>query len=709
MDKYEFNIKAEQMRKMAEQGDYKTAMQIADTIDWRRVRNANLLSYVADIYEHNSEYEEAKDILLLAFERAPVGKRFLYKLAEISVKAGDLQDAQEFYHEFCEMSPDDSRQYLLRYLILKAKGASAEQLIAPLEEYTSEEVDEEWLYTLAKLYSEAGCEDACVRTCDKIMLLFGLGQYVDKAMELKLQYRSLSKEQMDLVENRSKYEEKLRKVSEAFADTDGNLVEAQSPALKAEVDAELAAETQSEGTTDTITTPSTEAVQPSSEENATIYQKTAEANADDQHAYTTDAASMAAIAAPESAAVSTAVSDPVVTPSTAVPGAAQASDHDMQGAAADAVEAIQSAVHKIPQKEEELHNYHMIIEAKTRADGLKIAIDEIKYFHDLYGFNFKVAKTDATRLNERGFAAFVPKIVGKDLIVENAGALTYDVVDEIGDYIDTLTDSSSVVLVDVMDHFDRMAEDRPLFIKKFDLVSDVEEEEDELVEDVDLDAPVQADPAAESGETAASMKVQQPSSAPSYSEDRTPVPLHGTENTCAEVDSSDKYVDTSAADMSASASTVDSAYAEPQKNEVDSAADAVDYPAETADADGYDEEALAEEEADADGNAAAQPEDKLPGDYYQEMSVEDFANYAQQYAREIDCVLVGKTVLALYERIEMMQEDGVELTKESAEELIEEAADKAEAPSLGKKLTGMFHPKYDKENRLILREDNFIG
>ena len=699
MDKYEFNIKAEQMRKMAEQGDYKTAMQIADTIDWRRVRNANLLSYVADIYEHNSEYEEAKDILLLAFERAPVGKRFLYKLAEISVKAGDLQDAQEFYHEFCEMSPDDSRQFLLRYLILKAKGASTEQLIAPLEEYTSLEVDEEWLYTLAKLYSEAGCEDACVRTCDKIILLFGLGQYVDKAMELKLQYRSLSKEQMDLVENRSKYEEKLRKVSEEFADTDGNLVEAQSPFVKAEVDAELAAETQSEGTTDTITTPLSDDEQLSSEENATIYQKSAEVDAGDQHAYTTAAA-----------AVSTAaVSDPTVVPSASAPSTAQTSDHDIQSAAADAMEAIQSAVHKIPQKEEELHNYHMIIEAKTRADGLKIAIDEIKYFHDLYGFNFKVAKTDATRLNERGFAAFVPKIAGKDLIVENAGALTYDVVDEIGDYIDTLTDSSSVVLVDVMDHFDRMAEDRPLFIKKFDLVSDIEEEEDELVEDVDLDAPVQADSAVENGETAASMTVQQPSSGASFSEYRTPVPLHETENRGAEVDSSDKYVDTSAVDMTAAASTVDSAYAESQKNQVESAADTVDSPAETADADGYDEEALAEEEADAAGNAAAQPEEQLPGDYYQEMSVEDFANYAQQYAREIDCVLVGKTVLALYERIEMMQEDGVELTKESAEELIEEAADKAEAPSLGKKLTGMFHPKYDKENRLILREDNFIG
>ena len=705
MDKYEFNIKAEQMRKMAEQGDYKTAMQIADTIDWRRVRNANLLSYVADIYEHNSEYEEAKDILLLAFERAPVGKRFLYKLAEISVKAGDLQDAQEFYHEFCEMSPDDSRQFLLRYLILKAKGASAEQLIAPLEEYTSLEVDEEWLYTLAKLYSEAGCEDACVRTCDKIMLLFGLGQYVDKAMELKLQYRSLSKEQMDLVENRSKYEEKLRKVSEEYADTDGNLVEAQSPVVKAEVDAELAAETQSEGTTDTITTPLSEDVQPSSEESATIYQKSAEANAGDQPAYTTAADSMAAATTVSTAAVT----DPIVASSISAQGAAQTSNHDMQCAAADAVKAIQSAVHKIPQKEEELHNYHMIIEAKTRADGLKIAIDEIKYFHDLYGFNFKVAKTDATRLNERGFAAFVPKIAGKDLIVENAGALTYDVVDEISDYIDTLTDSSSVVLVDVMDHFDRMAEDRPLFIKKFDLVSDIEEEEDELVEDVDLDAPVQADAAVENEETAASMTVQKPSSAASFSEDRTPVPLHGTENRGAEVDAPDKYVDTSAVPVAAAASTVDSAYAESQKNQVDSAADAVDYPAETADADGDDEEALTEEEADTVANEAAQPEEPLPGDYYQEMSVEDFANYAQQYAREIDCVLVGKTVLALYERIEMMQEDGVELTKESAEELIEEAADKAEAPSLGKKLTGMFHPKYDKENRLILREDNFIG
>ena len=696
MDKYEFNIKAEQMRKMAEQGDYKTAMQIADTIDWRRVRNANLLSYVADIYEHNSEYEEAKDILLLAFERAPVGKRFLYKLAEISVEAGDIQDAQEFYHEFCEMSPDDSRQYLLQYLILKAKGASAEQLIAPLEEYTSEEVDEEWLYTLAKLYSEAGYEDACVRTCDKIMLLFGLGQYVDKAMELKLQYRSLSKAQMDLVENRSKYEEKLRKVSEEFTDTDGALVENQSPSLKAEVDAERAADTEAPqvGADDSATAAASAEAPSVPEENATIYQKTTDANADGQNAYSVAVASMAGAAVSDTAVDSAAAG----TASTEA-GTVPASEHDIQGAAADAVEAIQSAVHSIPQKEKELHNYHMIIEAKTRADGLKIAIDEIKYFHDLYGFNFKVAKTDATRLNERGFAAFVPKIAGKDLIVENAGALTYDIVDEIGDYIDNLTDSSSVVLVDVMDHFDRMAEDRPLFIKKFDLVSDVEEEEDELVEDIDLDAPVQTDPAEDTTAVA-----QGESGTAIDTEDRTPVPLHR-----AEVDHSEKNVDSRMSEIATDHPAVDSGYANTPEVQKDSGKDTVDDQDETDEADGYDDGALAEDEVDADGSMEVQSDEKLPGDYYQEMSVEDFANYAQQYAREIDCVLTGKTVLALYERIEMMQEDGVELTKESAEELIEEAADKAEAPSLGKKLTGMFHPKYDKENRLILREDNFIG
>ena len=123
MDKYEFNIKVEQIKKMVNKGDYETAMKIADTIDWRRVRNVNILSMVATIYEKNGEYQEAKDILLLAFERAPIGKRLLFKLAELAIKEGSIREAEDYYREFCDLAPDDPIQYILRYMILGAKGA----------------------------------------------------------------------------------------------------------------------------------------------------------------------------------------------------------------------------------------------------------------------------------------------------------------------------------------------------------------------------------------------------------------------------------------------------------------------------------------------------------------------------------------------------------------------------------------------------------
>ena len=216
MDKYEFNIKVEQIKKMVSRGDYETAMKIADTIDWRRVRNVNILSMVATIYEKNEEYQEAKDILLLAFERAPIGKRLLFKLAELAIKEGSLQEAEDYYREFCDLAPDDPRQYILRYLILGAKGAPAEQLIHTLEQYCNIELDEKWIYELAELYAEAGMGELCIMTCDKIMLMFGLGKYVEKAMELKIQFAPLTKYQMDLVENRDKYEARLKAVEQEY-------------------------------------------------------------------------------------------------------------------------------------------------------------------------------------------------------------------------------------------------------------------------------------------------------------------------------------------------------------------------------------------------------------------------------------------------------------------------------------------------------------
>ena len=186
MDKYEFNLKVDQIRKMVNRGDYATAKKIADNIDWSRVPNANLLSMVSQVYEKNKDYGNAKAILLMAFERAPIGKRLLYKLTELALKEGSTQEAEDYYREFCDLAGDDPRQYLLRYMVLKEKKAPVEQQIHSLESYTAEELDEKWLYELALLYHESGDAAHCISTCDRITLMFGLGKYVDKAIELKL-------------------------------------------------------------------------------------------------------------------------------------------------------------------------------------------------------------------------------------------------------------------------------------------------------------------------------------------------------------------------------------------------------------------------------------------------------------------------------------------------------------------------------------------
>ena len=161
MDKYEFNIKVEQIKKLVNKGDYETAMKIADAIDWRRVRSTSLLTMVAQVYERNAEYQEAKDILLLAFERAPIGKGLLFKLTDLALREGNVQEAEAYYREFCEQAGDDPRQFLLWHLILEAREAPLEQQIATLERYCQEDLDEKWLYRLAELYRQAGRDEDC--------------------------------------------------------------------------------------------------------------------------------------------------------------------------------------------------------------------------------------------------------------------------------------------------------------------------------------------------------------------------------------------------------------------------------------------------------------------------------------------------------------------------------------------------------------------
>ena len=639
MDKYEFSIKAEQIKKLSGQGDYKTAMQIADTIEWNRVRNANLLSSIAEIYEKNGEYEEAKDILLLAFERAPVGKRFLYKLSELSLSSGAIDDAVEFYREFMDVSPEDPRKFLLQYMILKAKGARAEQLVGPLEQFTETELEEQWLYELAKLYGEAGREDDCVRTCDKMILLFGMGKYVDKAMDLKLHYRPLKEEEAPRTVVKEEYDEEPKTVVQE------TLAKADSEEGYLDDDMEE----------DASELPKMQQIAPE-EENA------------EQPAYEEEQV-------PVAEEKQDLQSDDRISLGEAEPEKANLEEATTKASSEPAVES--ASIENEPTKGS-FPNYHMIVEAKTIEEAFHIAVEEIKYFHKEHNLNFKVAKVSADKLNEKGFAVFADKLQERDLIIEHAGKLKYSVLDEIEEYILHPKDASSVVLIDEVDHFDRLAEDRPKFIEYFDIVSD--HEEDDLLEEVDLEKD--SFPEEESAEKALYDEEGEEESEEEYLDEPE------------DAEEPEEYVPHKPSIFERPARPYTEVLEEANKeNEEEEEEEILPTVRE-------DRKAIEED---------VRPAEKATSKSASSMDIEEFADYAINYAKSIDCSITEKGITALYERIQLMEEDGIVLNEESARDLIEDTADQAEKPSIGKKIGSLFRPKYDKDDKLILREEHFMG
>lgn len=185
MDKYEYNVKSDQIKKLYSRKEFEAAANIADEIDWYKVKDNAMINRVADIYENTKQYEKAKEILLIAYERSPLGRQLAYKLTILALRTKNFVEADEFYQDFVEMSPSDVSQYLLKYRIAKAKGEDIEVLIKILEAYVDVEMDERWQYELAKLYHEAGFDDKCIAMCDELELWFNDGKYVNKAKELK--------------------------------------------------------------------------------------------------------------------------------------------------------------------------------------------------------------------------------------------------------------------------------------------------------------------------------------------------------------------------------------------------------------------------------------------------------------------------------------------------------------------------------------------
>ena len=193
MDKYEYNLKLDQIKALSAEEGYMSAAEIADSINWNKIKNVNTLVKIGEVYEKAERYQDARDILLMAYDRSPIGRMIIYRLAEVAIKMGDYDAATEYYDEFVEIAPHDDMKYVLRYAIKKGQGASFDELIAILEELKEEEYTEEWAYELAYLYHKAGKVDKCVEACDELILWFGDGPYVERALELKMLYQPLTK------------------------------------------------------------------------------------------------------------------------------------------------------------------------------------------------------------------------------------------------------------------------------------------------------------------------------------------------------------------------------------------------------------------------------------------------------------------------------------------------------------------------------------
>lgn len=759
MDKYEFKIKVEQIKKLVNKGDYETAMKIADTIDWRRVRSTSLLTMASSIYEKNLEYQDAKDILLIAYERAPIGRGLLTKLTDLALREGNVKEAEAYYREYCDLVGDeDSMQYLLRYLILEAKEAPVEQQINALEQYCQEELDDKWLYHLAELYEKAGRTDDCVKACDKIMLMFGIGKYVDKAMEMKLRYAPLNKYQMDLVENREKYEQKLRDVEERYRVDDSYDEEEEDEYGEAELASEVNGIMDEEAAEEEAPAEEEAAEEAPAEEEAPEEAPAEEEPAEEAPAEEAPAEEAAEEEAPaEEAPAEEAAAEEA--PAEEAPAEEAAAEE----AAAEEAAAEEAAAEEAPAEEapaEEALAEEVTVQETALEDNLVASLHEAKAEEDLarevsrikpYSDGteaevpddktrvFKKVQAEESAEPEKTQAEAFAAAAG---IAEEAGAAAAfargaaeQAAEPAAEPADSLED------LDLDDLDEEIPERTPnrLMVAADDSAAGLQNALD-LLKKVHVErgiknaaAKISGDKLNRRGVFAVAEKLtgkdliiekagdldrvtlEELNDFMAQTGDRMSVVLIDSEGALAELRNNWPELtevfagDGKSAAKAAPAEPAKSAEqirAEEEAEEARRAAEAQAAAAAAAQAEKEAEAAKAAEEARQKEDRAAEEsrmqaryeKDEAPED---EMEVEEFVQYACQYATEIDCSIDGKSKLALYERAEMMEEDGTPLTRESAVNLIEHAADKAEKKSF-------FSHRYDKNGLLILKEKHFF-
>ena len=648
MDQIEFENLVTKLKRRKEEGDIKTAIKVANKIPWDEVEDINLLMYVANIYEEGENYKDAKLILEYAYEIAPVKNRLYFALCLINAKCKDLKDAISYFIDFDKSFPDDYRKKLLEYYILKAKNAPNEQLKRVLSEYLSEEKDEKMSFELAVICDKLGEAKEVLEICNFIVDFYGVKKngYGKNALLLKKKYTELNPQ-----EERMLLDAEIGYVKDEDAD-----IEFKEP-LKFYNDTRLEEERTNLEVERVVRDNDKTDGGPKEQKDDELDEK--EVPNSISISYTPDEESYAEKEKNKMAFLSKERDD-------------KAKLRKLISELKEEEKIQNSEFNKFRQKSFERRGrfkkmklsdtkLHMIIEAHSKDEGTEIAKKELEYIHSILGEKPNIAKASAYNMNEKGFKYYAEKTKDRDLIIENAGQLKNELLDDIEEYIINKRGKTIFALVDLINNFDKIATDRPAFIGRFDVYSVLSSRPQESLEV----SSSEVDEFKAERDKQRGQGIIAPSSREAVKEYETKEEVKREEPKREEIKREEIR------------------HEEVRREEVRHE-------------ENRHEEVRHEEKKQEEGSREDAHRVKN-----NEMSIDEFVDECKTYAKSIDCALPGETIPSLYEKVEEMKDNNVPLTRENAEALIEEAADRAEKPKLFKK------PKYDKEGCLILLEEHF--
>ncbi len=646
MDQLEFENYITKIKHRKEEGDYKTAAYIADKIDWDEVKDINLLLLVSNVYEENKDYQVARDLLEKAYKIAPIKNRLYYSLCLINIKLKDMRTARDFYIDFCVSFPNDPRKSLLKYYYLRAKGADIDQLTRLLEEYVEEEKDEAMIYELATLYDELGEKAKVIELCDYIVDFFGvkIKGYGRDALYLKKKYVELSIYERGLLTDNEYSVENMDSSKEGYNydmgenDRLAEIKRIDEKNENIEKEKEKLIVEKINRKEDEI-----EVLDEKNQQPPSVFDYKADIDSykpnESELVFLNDNNSI------RKHKVKSMIEE-------------LKKEEDNKG--------IELAFNEFRKKSfdkkrrfkdmriEDL-KLHMIIEAYSKDEGIEIAKAELDYIHKVRGEKVQSAKVSAYNLNDKGFDYFLQKLGKRDLIIENAGRLKEPELDNIEEFMLNKRNTNIIVLIDVINNFDRLAKNRPSFLDRFDIYSVVSSKKQEKLE---VSEPRE--------EVVPKINM---------SESEKKIVTRELEDIKQNIKDNEEKIKK----VEQIVETDDEIPIEKNEELI--------------------QKALEAKRGKINPKIKNRVSEENKGEEY---SIDKFVEYCKNYAKSIDCVIPGKVIPALYEVVEEMIDEGMKLNEENAINLIEDAADRAEKPKLFAK------PKYDKDGCLIISEEHLL-